>query len=495
MIITGSTKIKDAFEEHPELKELMVGLSPKFERLNNDFIYKTVSKFATFNDVAKIGKISICEILHKLNEELGTEEELLKVFPDCIKEINGIKKVPENDNIPNFTQIIEFDTSERSDFFFPEIMQKLTELNSSSALKVISKFDPVPLKKMIEAVHYSQITKEINEELFEIYIYRSKNNVEVKEAIKSDKVSVVLQSATPIAYPIILKMLESEKLMEKIEIEELKVWRETEKHLSWIVSGKADISFSALMSSAKIFNTKKIVMPAIVVWDNFKLLTKGYEAKNFSDVKGHEIYTPLFKGAPPFVLTKYLIRLEGNNPDDFNFKFGKPFGRPDEIKDSLVSGESDTVILREPEASFALFEGGEDTHVSIEYGEAWSKHHPELKELPNAGLLFKGEFVEKHPEIAALFMDELEFATNWVNGNIKEAAEMSAEKMGVSVEEAEFFIKRATLKYVKSTDVEPKLKAYLQLLKDEKILENQDVERTMGMFKIKTNELRIKTNL
>ncbi len=484
MVITGNTKIKDAFEEHPELKELMIELSPKFERLNNDFIYKTVTKFATFNDVAKIGKVSICEILHKLNERIGTEEELLKVFPDCIKEIDGLKEVAIKENIPNFSKIIDFDTTERNDFFFPEIMQKLTELDATSALKVISRFDPVPLKKMIEAVHYSQITKELDEELFEIYIYRSKNKEEVKEIFTTDKVHVVLQSATPIAYPIILKMLESEKLMKEIEIDELKVWRETEKHLSWIVSGKADISFSALMSSAKIFNTKKIVMPAIVVWDNFKLLTRGYKAKNFSDVKGHEIYTPLFKGAPPFVLTKYLMKLEGSNPDEFNFKFGKPFGRPDEIKESLVSGESDTAILREPEASFALFEGGEDTHVSIEYGEAWSKHHPELKELPNAGLLFKDEFVEQHPEIAALFMEELEIATNWVNKNTKEAAEISAEKMGVSVEEAEFFIKRATLKYVKSTEVKNKLKAYLQLLKDEKILENQDVERTMGLFEI-----------
>lgn len=484
MVILGSTKIQDALNEHPELKEILIGISPKFERLNNNFIFKTVSKLATFNDVAKIGKVSICKILHILNEEIGTSEELIKEFPDCIKEIDSLKGSMKEIPIPDFVKIVDFDVRNRTDYFFPEIMNNLRDLGTNSALKIISTFDPVPLKKMIEAVHYSQITKEVNEELFEIYIYRSKNNAEVKEAIKSDKVSVVLQSATPIAYPILLKMLESKKLMEKIEIEELKVWRETEKHLSWIVSGKADISFTALMSSAKIFNTKKIVMPAIVVWDNFKLLTRGYQAEKFADIKEHKILTPLFKGAPPFVLTKYLIKLEGNNPEDFNFEFGKPFGRPDEIKDSLVTGKFDTAILREPEASFALFEGGKETHVSIDYGEAWEKHHPELKELPNAGLLFKGEFIEQHPDIAKLIMEEVEFATKWVNENPRESAKMSAEKMGVSVDEAEFFIKRATLKYVKSTDVKSELKAYLQVLKDEKILDRQDIERTMGMFEI-----------
>jgi len=485
MVIIGSTKVQDALNEHPELKEILIRISPKFERLNNDFIFKTVSKFATFNDVAKIGKVSICKILHLLNEKIGTAEELLKVFPDCIKEIDSLKESKKEIQIPDFVKIVDFDVRNRSDYFFPEIMNHLRDLGSNSALKIISTFDPIPLKKMIEAVHYSHITKEINQELFEIFIYRTGSNEEVEtKLVKDDKVHIVLQSATPIAYPIIMKMLKSERLLEKIEIDELKVWRETEKHLSWIVSGKADVSFTALMSSAKIFNTKKIFMPAIVVWDNFKLLTRGYQAEKFADIKGHKIFTPLFKGAPPFVLTKYLINLEGNNPEDFEFEFGKPFGRPDEIKDSLVSGECDTAILREPEASFALFEGGKETAVSIDYGEAWEKYHPKLKELPNAGLLFKGEFIEQHPDIAKLIMEEVELATKWVNENPRESAEMSTEKMGVSVDEAEFFIKRATLNYVKSTDVKSDLKAYLQVLKDEKILERQDIERTMGMFEI-----------
>jgi len=49
-----------------------------------------------------------------------------------------------------------------------------------------------------------------------------------------------------------MRLLQSEKIRKAINIKELKVWEETEKHLGWIVSGKADISFSALVTSTKL---------------------------------------------------------------------------------------------------------------------------------------------------------------------------------------------------------------------------------------------------
>ncbi len=493
MLITGTTTIKEALTEHPELKEVLLKMSPKFSRLNNKLIFRAVSRWATFNDVARIGKLSICEVLHTLNDVLGTSDQLLKAFPECIREKQQIAEIEEKKAMPDYTTVIDFDTRERTDYFLPEILEKLESLEPRTALRILSNFDPIPLKKMFGSMNCSYETNEKSEDFFETFVVHAgaleKTVAPVAltdkvSAAATGKVPVVLQSATPIAWPIILKLLESRKLLDRIEIKELKVWRKTEKHLGWIVSGKADISFSALLSSAKLYNTHKLVMPAIVVWDNFRLLTRGYKASSFSDVLGHEIYTPLFKGAPPYVLTRYLMKREGVNPDDFTFKFGKPFGRPDEIKESFVRGKSDTVILREPESSFALFEAGVEAQVSIDYGELWNTYHPELNKLPNAGLLFKGEFVEQHPDIAQLVMQEVEAATIWVNGHPRQAAEMSAEAMGVTVDEAESFINRATLKYKKSTDVQENLRAYLEILKKEEILKNQDIEATMGLFEI-----------
>lgn len=331
---------------------------------------------------------------------------------------------------------------------------------------------------------YSYYTLEKSPELFETYIFVSAEMEDKKQAIPpSGKVPVVIQSATPVTFPIILRMLESERIKENFEIEELKVWRETEKHLGWIVNDKADISFSALMSTAKLFNKgKDIKMPAMVVWDNFKILTRGYIAKTFADLKGHKIHAPLFKSAPPAAVTKYLMKQQGHDPEEFEFVFGNPFGRPEQIKDCFVAGECDTVILREPEASFALFEAGDDAHTSIDYGELWQSIHPGSGKLPNAGLLFKGEFVRKHPDLAALFMEELKKAIRWVTENPREAADLSAAEMHTPAAEIAFFLSRATLVYRRSADVFSELQTYLQVLKSEDVIKIKDTQSLKELF-------------
>ena len=43
---------------------------------------------------------------------------------------------------------------------------------------------------------------------------------------------VVIQSATPVAYPVIMRLLQSKKIRKAVNIRELKVWEETEKHLA-----------------------------------------------------------------------------------------------------------------------------------------------------------------------------------------------------------------------------------------------------------------------
>ena len=262
-----------------------------------------------------------------------------------------------------------------------------------------------------------------------------------------------------------MKLLQSPELMSRIKIEELKIWDKTEKHLAWIVNKKADISFTAVAAVAKLYQKGlDIKLKSIVVWDNFYLLTRGYKAENFSDLKGHKIYLPLIKAAPPYAVTTFLMKKMGYNPDEFEFTFGDPFGRPEEIKKQFVAGEIDTALLREPEASFALFETGEDAQVSIAYKDLWEQLYPGKGNLPNAGVLFKGEILRDYPEVADIFMQETEKAVDWVKANPKESARISYDIMGVTPEEAELFLSRVNFNYKKSEDVLDNVSHYLHVL-------------------------------
>jgi len=564
MVIKGDTKIKTALEKYPELKDVLIKYSKKFKKLNNKFIFNTVAKWANFNDVAKIGNISICDILHTVNEAIGEEENLEKIFPDCIKETKSIEPKTKPEWYDEIKQFIIYDVREEDGYFFPKIIEKLRQLKPSQALKVVNSFDPLPLKRMFDEkggkyfsekitdteyhltilptgddlainpekdwkeqldrfpelnvigmqedpfeliiknaqkikqgqgfvllqvfkpiplinmltqMGFDDYTEEdVETGIFKIYFYKTpaKNKIEVS----NKKIPVVIQSATPVTYPIIMKMLHSEELMSRIDIKELKVWEETEKHMAWVVNGKADITFSAVAAAVKLYASgADIKMVSVDIWDNFYLLTNGYKADSFEEIKNHTIETPLFKGAPPTAVTTSLMKKLGYNPDDFSFHYDKPFGRPNKIKDDFIMGKADTVLLREPEASFALFNAGDTAHESLSYSKLWKQVDEKNNRLPNAGLIFKNDFLKNHPDVAELFIKELKKAIDWVNNNKKEAAMMSYDILGQSPEAVELFLNRAKFEHVPTKDILDEIKNYLKLVRNDGNVDEEKLKR------------------
>ncbi len=549
MVIVARTRVKEMLDKYPQLKDVLVSMSPKFSKLNNRFVLNTVGKWATVADVARIGGFSLCELLHRLNSEVGMEKELLKVAPDCIKEENV--EVEKEEELPDWVkdarQIIVEDVRERNDFFFTDIMNRVRGLQKGQVLEVINSFYPAPLINVLKEERYEVFYQEEGVEKHVVFVnYREKEektwlerkdefevmdvrgwredpfsaiikkahdlpegegfkiiqyfvprplinmlepigfevHIEKKGPVEhhiyfykkpqqkvkrakgvGGRVPLVIQSATPVVYPLIMRLLQSDRLMRKIQIEELKIWNETEKHLGWIVNKRADISFSAVAAVAKLYmKDLDIKMKAVVLWDNFFMMTSNPEVKSFDDLIGKEIYLPLINSAPPYAVTTFLLRQLGYNPKDFKFVFGKPFGRPNEIKNDLVRGKVEVGLLREPEASFAIFESGGNVREAFSYKELWEKIFPKSGNLPNAGIVFKGEVLREHPDIVEIFLEETEEAIKWIHQHPDEAANMSYELMGIPPEEVKLFLSRVHYEYGASEEVIDQITHYLEVL-------------------------------
>ena len=559
--ILAKSNIKETLDKHPELKQVLIDLSPKFKRMQKPALYNTLARFANFNDAAKITGLSVCEILHVMNGHLGVEFKLLKSMPECINKVaydiedksveiawdesperfiynnntveELVKKVsnlPPQQNIviisvekPNellkvasgldllyniektrdyrisiFNPLKEVENvswEERKDGFevfdvrelatdpFDAIIKKSSEIKEDGGFILIQRFEPKPMINMLSEMGFEHITD--NKRAGEVWTYLHKKVADIKQDEEvTQKVDAIIQSATPVAYPVIMRLLQSDKIREIINIKELKVWEETEKHLAWITNGKADISFSALITSAKLRNSD-IKIPALFVWDNFVLLTR-YKASGFEDIIGKDIYTPLFEEAPPAKITKYLIKASGLNSDDFNFVFGKPFGRPEEIYKDFVTGKADTVILREPEASYAIkiMEDRNEEISVISFNELWNDINPGFGSFPNAGLVLKGEFARKYPEQTKVFLDELKLAINWVNENRKASAELSFDMMRQPVDRVELFLDRVNFEYVDGEPLKEKVKQYFDILNKNEIVDVKLDEEFFDIFSL-----------
>ena len=559
--ILATSNVKTTLDKHPELKDVLLDLSPKFKRMQNPLVYNTLARFANFNDAANVTGVSICEILHIINKHLGVEKKLLKSMPECIKEtkerpesksvdvsweesderyiyndgtiedlIQKVSNLPPQNNIVIISTVkpdellkvinglnlifnIEKNREYRISIFNPQkkekmvpwqkrkehfeildvrtmttdpfdvIIKKAYDVEEDSGITLVQSFEPYPMINMLSEMGFEHLTEQKEPGEFWIYLHK-KISEKQKDETSSTKVDVVIQSATPVAYPVIMRLLQSEKIRNNINIKELKVWEETEKHLAWITSSKADISFSSLITSVKLRNND-IKIPALFVWDNFVLLSR-FKAESLKDFKGKEIYTPLFEEAPPAKITKYLIKASGLNPDDFKFVFGKPFGRPEEIYKDFVTGKADTVILREPEASYAIkiMQDRNEEIAILSFNKIWNEINPGFGSFPNAGLVLKGEFARKYPELTKVFLEELESAINWVNMNRKVAAKLSFDMMRQPVDRVELFLARVNFDYISGKPLIEKVKQYFDILNQHDVVNMKIDKEFLDIFRM-----------
>ncbi len=559
-VVLASSNIKETLDRYPVLKDVLMELSPKFKRMQNPVLYNTLARFADFNDAAKVTGLSICEILHTINDYLGTKEELLKMMPECIEENKdeelqsvditwtedkelyiynndtmeeliervALLKPGENiivisrekpDELLKMAKGLEFlfnieknreyrisifnpkkeqpilSRKERKDTFdvldvrnadrdpFDIIMKKAYEIKEEEGFALVQRFEPYPIINMLSEMGFEYETVKKGESEFWVYFYKKPNN-EGEKRLEKKKVDVVIQSATPVAYPIIMRLLQSENLKNTINIKELKVWEETEKHLAWITNKKADISFSAVITAVKLKNSD-IKIPGLFVWDNFVLLSKK-NISGFKDLIGDKIYLPLFEEAPPAKITKYLIKTEGLNPGDFEFVYGKPFGRPEQIYKDFVESKAETVVLREPEASYAvkIMRDRKEKISVVSYNELWNKANEGFGKFPNAGIVFKGEFVRQHPEAAKMFIDELKKAIVWVRENKKEAAKLSFDIMRQPIDRVELFLEIVNFDYMEGEELIEKVKSYFEVLNKNGIADVKINDELLDMFRL-----------
>ena len=545
-VIVAESKVRKTFEQNPHLRQVMIRLDPIFRRLQNKVLWNTVARYATFRDAARMSKLSICEILHELNKENGTLEQMAAACPECVEEnteqpsiasqidwdmdgaeemdlldreaawmekaVNKLQgmthgqklliraRIPMQPFIHRAQELgikaavysrdgefhHAFICEQRADWRntargfekldvrgmnqdpFDVIMKKAYSIKPGSGFILIQTFVPTPLINMLNAMDFEAQVEQKGQT--ETWVYFYKREAKTSSVKISPKIPLVIQSATPVGYPVIMRLLQSEALREKVDVTELKVWEETEKHLGWIVNGKADISFSAVITMTKLAKMD-VKMPAVFVWDNFYLLTRGYQAKGLADLQGRTIHAPLFREAPPTAITRYLIRKHGLDEDKFNFEYGTPFGRPEQILWHFLRGDSDTVLLREPEASFAIAGLPEGVKSSVlSYRDLWNEVNPGYGSFPNAGLVFRGEFVRNHPDIARLFMQELKEAISWVNANRDDAAKLSFDMMRHSQSDVRLFLDRVNFKMVTGPTLQRQVVQYLSVLHDEGII-------------------------
>ena len=142
MEITPQTKIHDLLKTYPQLESFLMKLNPKYKKLKNPVLRRTVARIATLTQVAKIGGYDPIELVNMLRKEVGqpplskqespVESEERESAPEWItKEPNATidaNKLLDEEKNP-----------------LAEVSKILKELNPEDVVVIESDFLPSPL--------------------------------------------------------------------------------------------------------------------------------------------------------------------------------------------------------------------------------------------------------------------------------------------------------------------------------------------------------------
>ena len=211
---------------------------------NNDSMPELIEKLSNLKPQENIVLISVKEPVELVKTAVGLEfsvniekarEYRVSIFNPAKEKDTGWRKRKDD-----FEQL---DVRTMKTDPFDTIIQKAYATEEGNGFTLIQRFEPFPIINMLAEMGFEHETEPISQSEVRTHFY--KKPMQSVSTAGNKKTEVVIQSATPVAYPVIMRLLQSEIIRKNIEIKELKVWEETEKHLAWITNGKADISFSA----------------------------------------------------------------------------------------------------------------------------------------------------------------------------------------------------------------------------------------------------------
>ena len=144
--ITPTTKVGELLDAYPQLEALLIDLAPPFKKLKNPVLRRTVAKITTLQQAAQVGNVPLETVINTLREATGQSQ------------LDTLDTAPTAADTPAW-----FDTAQivhtidarpilaAGDSPLVEVMQAITQLESTQILELVTPFVPAPLIERAEA--------------------------------------------------------------------------------------------------------------------------------------------------------------------------------------------------------------------------------------------------------------------------------------------------------------------------------------------------------
>jgi hypothetical protein len=185
-LITAEDKIYDIIKIHPELKEVLINLSPIFSKFNNTLLFHIAARLTTVRDAAGIAKLYLREMLYRLNQAVGMGDDFLAVqksqaqglIQDFLK-----KEQPQGEQaaVPDWLdrargfpiEDVRLDNEDP----FAKVNKLADSIAEGQGFCLVQKFEPLPLIRYLKSRQFIHYTEKVNEDEYNEYrIYFLRSN-------------------------------------------------------------------------------------------------------------------------------------------------------------------------------------------------------------------------------------------------------------------------------------------------------------------------------
>jgi len=170
--ITLETKVADLLNNYEGMKEILIGINPKFKKLNNPILRRTIAKVAGVKQAAIVGGMDPLDLLNQLREAVGQPPLNLPQSEESISKKRESSPPPawitQTPTVTlNANTLLDADKNP-----LEEINRELKHLKKGEVLLLLSDFRPEPLIDALIKKGYALYCQEQGSEEFLTYVQK-----------------------------------------------------------------------------------------------------------------------------------------------------------------------------------------------------------------------------------------------------------------------------------------------------------------------------------
>jgi len=254
-----------------------------------------------------------------------------------------------------------------------------------------------------------------------------------------------------------LFLIQEEKLLCKGVDFRVFISPDHQRSLSLLSRNKIQAMVTGVNVGALAFNRGiGIRLLNVNIWAVDYLLTHGFLATKWEDLRGKSLSLPL-KGGPLDFVVRYILEKTGTGTEGINIVYiPLPQGA-----NYFQAGKLDAIILPEPLVTITLKKTPQAI-LSIDIQEEWAKFHGGDKRIPFVGLFVSSEFAEKYPDITARFAHLYFEKAKWVRENIESTSMLAEKYLNIPASIFKESLTRTHFECISSYDARKTVESYLK---------------------------------